>query len=111
MRGAREPLFVSAVSAWEIGTLQNKNKIALSAPLPIWVDRALALPGMRFIPVDIPVALESTQLPGVFHADPADRFLVASARVRELSLVTADAQIITYGAQRLVNILKTGGNA
>jgi PIN domain nuclease of toxin-antitoxin system len=43
------------------------------------------------------VALESTKLPGGFHNDPADQIIVASARVHNLTLITADRKIIDYG--------------
>jgi PIN domain nuclease of toxin-antitoxin system len=101
-------LFVSTVSVWEIGMLQNKRRLTLSAAINVWVDRATALPGLRLLPLDAESALESTQLPGPIHGDPADRFLIAIARVKGLHLMTADEKIVEYGREGYVNVLQTG---
>ena len=49
-------------------------------------------------PVEPAIALDSVRLPGEFHADPADRFLIATARHWTAALVTADAAILEYSA-------------
>ncbi len=41
--------------------------------------------------------MESVQLPGSFHADPADRMIVATARIAGAMLVTRDRRILDYG--------------
>lgn len=99
-------LWVSAPSVWEIGMLERRGRIQLSAPLRSWVERALAAPGIRFLPLDAAAAVESTLLPGQLHADPADRFLIAAARVADLTLATRDAQILKYGRQGRVRTLE-----
>lgn len=101
----RYDLHVSSVSIWEIGMLHAKGRIALALPIREWVKRALALPGLGLRTMDSEVALESTQLPDAPHGDPADRFLIATARVHGLALVTADAKIIEYGRQGHVHVL------
>jgi len=58
--------------------------------------------GVRFAPVDNDVAVQSTRLPGTFHADPADRMIVALARHLPAPLVTADPRIRGY---RYVNTI------
>ena len=98
-------LFVSVISAWEIGLLLAKNRIVLSAPLQDWIEQGTALPGLRVRTLTTEVAIESTLLPGDPHADPADRFLIAEARVAGLTLVTADRQIIDYGRAGHVRVL------
>ncbi|MFM9197801.1 MAG: PIN domain-containing protein [Planctomycetia bacterium] len=50
----------------------------------------------RSIDVDHRVAIEAYKLPGRFHKDPADRMLVATARINDLTLVTADERILAY---------------
>ena len=42
------------------------------------------------------VASESCNLPGEFHKDPADRIIVATARINNLTLITKDKKIISY---------------
>ena len=61
-----------------------------------WLEAARGYPGIRAIPLSPEAAAESTQLPGAFHNDPADRFLVAQARLREVPLATADGKILPY---------------
>jgi PIN domain nuclease of toxin-antitoxin system len=98
-------LHVSAVSAWEIGLLVAKNRITLSVPVKDWIQHATTLPGLRLRPLDWQAALESTLLPGVPHADPADRLLIAEARIGGYTLVTRDQKILDYGKTGHVNVL------
>ncbi len=98
-------LHVSAISVWEIGLLVAKNRITLSAPVKDWVEHATTLPGLHLHPLDWQGALESTLLPGAPHADPADRLLVATARVGGYTLVTRDRKILDYGKAGHVNVL------
>lgn len=98
-------LFVSAISVWEIGMLFAKGRITLSSPLNHWVSDSLTNANLRLQPLDADIALESTQLPGDPHGDPADRFLVATARVKNLRLVTHDLKIIDYGKAGYVQVL------
>ncbi|OGS91608.1 MAG: hypothetical protein A2X75_04585 [Gallionellales bacterium GWE2_58_10] len=95
--GQRRTLFVSIISVWEIALLESKRRIALPMPTQKWVARALDNPEIKLIGLDAPeIALDSCNLPEKFHADPADRFLVATARARNATLVTADQRILDY---------------
>jgi PIN domain nuclease of toxin-antitoxin system len=102
---AQRRLHVSVISVWEIGLLLAKQRIVLSAPLQDWIEQAAALQGLRLRELTTDVAIESTLLPGDPHADPADRFLIAEARVAGLTLVTADRKIIDYGRAGHVRVL------
>ena len=48
------------------------------------------------LPVDLENIEEAYSLPGEFHSDPADRVLVAAARLNKLTLVTSDQKILDY---------------
>ncbi len=98
-------LHVSAISVWEIGMLCTKEKISLSAPTREWMHRATRMPGLRLLALDAETAFESTQLPSNPHGDPADRFLIAAARVHNLHLVTADRNIRDYGKAGYAQVL------
>lgn len=98
-------LYVSVVSVWEIGLLMAKSRIVLSAPVQEWIHLATALPGLRLRPLGTGAALESTMLPDDSHGDPADRFLIAEARVSTLTLITADRKILDYGKAGHVRVL------
>ena len=91
-------VLVSAVSAWEIGLLVRKNRLILDLDPAAWLDRLVAQPGVRLIPLHASVAIRSSFLPEPFHGDPADRLLVATARELDAPLVTRDARILAYAA-------------
>ena len=89
-------LLVSAISAWEIAMLVARDRLTLTMSVDDWLEVAGDVEGVRFVPVDNDVAVESTRLPGEFHKDPADRMIVALARHLNLPLVTADEKIRGY---------------
>jgi PIN domain nuclease of toxin-antitoxin system len=99
-------LRVSSISVWEVGVLHSKGRIQLSTPLPDWIRRALAPTGITLLPLDADTAVESTLLPGEPHGDPADRFLIATARTKGLVLATRDEAIIEYGNAGHVRVSK-----
>lgn len=91
-------LYVSAVSAWEIGTLVRVGRLSLSAPPEAWFAIATAGSAIQVVSLDADTALAATNLPGNFHRDPADRFLVATARSLRVPIVTRDNRILAYAA-------------
>lgn len=92
----RSGLGVSVISCWEVCKLVKVNRLVLRHPVADWIDQALAYPGIRLLYLTPRIAIESTQLPGPFHRDPADQIIVATARVRTCSLLTADGRILGY---------------
>jgi PIN domain nuclease of toxin-antitoxin system len=93
LENPRNELWLSPISLWEVLTLCQKNRLTLHPNPQAWIDNALDAVPMRQAPITYQVAQETArvQLP---HHDPADRFLVATARVFDLTLVTADKQLI-----------------
>ncbi len=59
----------------------------------------------------MPTALGANQLPGQFHADPADRLLVATASHQGLRLLTEDRKSLDYGRQGYVRAHATDDKA
>jgi PIN domain nuclease of toxin-antitoxin system len=104
-------LFVPAISVWEVGMLSKKNRISLSLPCTQWVREALNRSGTQLVPLSPEIALESSFLPGDFHGDPADRIVVATARVLEGELITHDRKIIEYARGGHVNVLSGSDSA
>lgn len=99
-------LLVSAISVWEIALLEAKKRVRFEVDCLTWVKKALSVFGIQLLPLSPEIAVESTRLPGTFHGDPADRILVASARVLNADLVTADEKIQTYSRKGWVSVLK-----
>ena len=89
-------LYVCAITPWEIAMLVNKGRLSFDQEVGQWLKSALSMPGIRLAPLSIDIAVASTQLPGDFHADPADRMIVATAINLAATLVTEDKLILTY---------------
>ena len=87
---------VSAISCWEIAKLVERGRLTLPCPVYDWIQQALSYPGVRLIELLPRISVESTQLPGEFHRDPADQIIVATARVLGVPLVTMDEKILAY---------------
>ncbi len=92
-------VLVSAITAWEIALLAEKGRLHLGREVGAWIQTALALPGVRLAPIEPEIAVDSVRLPGSFHADPADRLIVATARHWDVPLLTADDAILDYGTR------------
>jgi PIN domain nuclease of toxin-antitoxin system len=86
-------LWLSPISLWEVLTLCQKQRLTLHPNPQAWITHVLDTVPMREAQITYQIAQETArvQLP---HRDPADRFLVATARVFDLTLVTADAQLL-----------------
>ncbi len=89
-------LGVSIISCWEVAKLVEYNRLKLPNPVADWLDQALAYPGVRLLDLTSRIAVESTQLPGTFHRDPADQIIVASARIHNCPLMTVDTKLVAY---------------
>ena len=97
-----EGLGVSVLSCWEVAKLLELKKLTLPCSLDEWMDTALAYPGIQLIELTPEIAIESTQLPGEFHRDPADQIIVATARSYDCPLLTVDEKILNYSHVRLL---------
>lgn len=95
-------ILVSAISAWEVAMLVGRDRLILTMSVDEWLEVAGDIDGVRFVPVDIAISVESTRLPGDFHKDPADRMITAMARHVNAPLVTADEKIRAYKHVRTV---------
>lgn len=89
-------LMVSAISVWEIALKHSAGKLPLPLSVNEWFAIAKTRPGITIEPVDPLDAIASTQLPGDFHKDPADRIIVAIAYRRNIELMTCDQKILNY---------------
>lgn len=89
-------ILLSAISAWEIAMLIERGRIALAMDLDEWLNAVGSIDGVEWVPINVQVARQSTNLPGTFHKDPADRMIVALAREQNAALITADEKIQQY---------------
>lgn len=83
---------LSPISIWEVGMLIRKRRLAVEGGFQPWLDAALRALPLREVPLNCEVARRAAALE-LPHRDPADAFLVATALVHGLSLITADARL------------------
>ena len=86
-------LWLSPIATWEALLLIEKGRVEVDGDPFRWMDDALRAMPFREAALTHEVAVESRhiELP---HQDPADRFLAASAKVYDLTLVTADERLL-----------------
>ena len=92
LESAENELWLSPISLWELAMLVEKGRIVLNVSVATWIEDAMRKMPVREAPVTHQIALASrvVDLP---HQDPADRFLAATAKVMDLTLVTADTRL------------------
>jgi PIN domain nuclease of toxin-antitoxin system len=78
---------------WEAQLLHSKRRLMLPLPFADWLTRATESRVMTVLPLDRDVVVALSALPARFHGDPADRLIVATARVHALPLATRDRAI------------------
>ncbi|GLS34056.1 PIN domain nuclease, a component of toxin-antitoxin system (PIN domain) [Mesorhizobium albiziae] len=91
-------LYVSPMSAWEIGVGVAKNRLKLPLDPLEFFNRFLKLMTAQLSAVSPEILVGSSNLPGAIHGDPMDRILISSARHLDMVLVTRDGPILDYGA-------------
>ena len=104
--GHDQGLYLSFISLWEIAMLEQRGRIVLHQPCLQWLEEALEVPGLLIENISPLIAVESTQLPGEFHGDPADRLIIATTRALQATLITRDTKILSYGQSGHVQCLK-----
>lgn len=98
-------LFLSAISVWELAMLEVSGRVSLSLPCSEWVEGSLRQLNIQLLPLSPNIMIESCHLPNSFHGDPADRMIVATARIYNLQLLTKDQKIIDYAENHLVKVI------
>ena len=97
LKNPANELWLSPVSTWEALLLNAKGKIRLPGNLSEWLTAATA--ALREAPFTHEIVLLAQQLP-LPHRDPADRFLAATTQIMNLTLVTADDNLLGLGTIR-----------
>jgi PIN domain nuclease of toxin-antitoxin system len=87
---------IASISIWEFAMMITRGRIELTISPDEWLDYAINKTGLTILELNSKIALESCNLPGNFHKDPADRIIVATARVSRSQLITKDQKIIEY---------------
>ena len=89
-------VYVSAISGFEIALKATRGKLPLPLPPQTWFEQVVEHHGLAVIPLALPVCIAAAQLPPV-HDDPCDRFIIATAKLNHLAVVTTDERFAEYG--------------
>jgi PIN domain nuclease of toxin-antitoxin system len=102
---AGSTVFVSAITAWEVGLLVSRNRLSVVAKPERWFQRLLAIPGVKLADLSPDILIASSFLPGEPPRDPADRIILATARDLGAALITRDRLLLKYGEDGQVNTI------
>jgi PIN domain nuclease of toxin-antitoxin system len=94
-------LWLSPISVWELIVHVEKKRITLEKDVLTWIATSKQELSLREAPMSWAVA-EELRFVVLRHRDPADRFLVATARVQDLTLVTADRMLMEIDGVRIL---------
>ena len=87
-------LGVAAISFWEVAMLIEKQRLVMQTELDVWRSELLKT-GLIEIPLRGSTAIRAGQL-RLFHGDPADHMIVATAIENGATLMTADTKILSW---------------
>jgi PIN domain nuclease of toxin-antitoxin system len=99
-------IYVSPISAWEVGLLVARGRLKLLITPQRWFQRLLEAPGVRLADMSPELLIASSFLPGEPPRDPADRIIVATARDHGATLVTRDRALLAYGEQGHIRVVE-----
>ena len=89
-------IYVSAISGFEIALKVANGKLKLPIPIQKWFTEIIVQHSLTLLPLDLELCIAAAHLPGI-HQDPADRFIIAAAKLHDLTVVTGDEQFEKYG--------------
>jgi PIN domain nuclease of toxin-antitoxin system len=98
----RAELWVSPVSVWELTILCRKGRFRVDPDIPAWVSKNILDLQLIEAPLTIDVALAVGSMT-FSHGDPADQLLAATAKVFEMTLITADDHLTSLPDIRILS--------
>jgi PIN domain nuclease of toxin-antitoxin system len=103
-------VLISPVTAWEIGLLSRPRgskpaKMQFKPNARTFVMQAFSWPAVQVVPLTPDIAFEASYLPAEFQQDPADRFLIATARALDVPIVTRDKDMQAYAKAGHVKLI------
>ena len=95
LQAADGALMVSPITAWEVGMLVAKGRLALTMSPQDWFRAALDA-GIELAELTPEILIGSSSLPGPPLRDPADRIIAATARRFGYRLMTRDRPLLAF---------------
>lgn len=89
-------LHICSLSWWEMLLAHRKGRLRLEMEPIAWGRASLQRMDASVLQVTEAIAIEAERLDGFERQDPGDRFIVATARIHQLTLITADEWILRW---------------
>lgn len=99
------PLYVSPVTAWEVGMMASKGRFRSALTPERWWTTLLSAPGIALCPLTPETLMQSWNLPGRLNMDPADRIIAATVREHGYTVMTRDRALLAYGEEGHIRAL------
>jgi PIN domain nuclease of toxin-antitoxin system len=91
---------VSAISGFEVALKVAGGKLELPHPPVEWFARMVEHHSLTMLPLELDVCIKAAGLPSI-HNDPCDRFIIATALLNDLPVITTDERFEQYGVKVL----------
>jgi PIN domain nuclease of toxin-antitoxin system len=104
-RANGDKIYVSPITAWELGLLVSRGRLNLQMAPERWFSRLMQAPGLHLSPLSPSMLIAASFLPGQAPRDPADRVLAATAREHNYRLVTRDRKLLDYADEGHIQAL------
>ena len=89
-------IHVSVISVAEIACAVERGRIVIDRHWKKWFRHYVSLNDWQVDSIDLEIMEEAYSLPDTFHADPADRIIIATSRIKNFTILTADQKILSY---------------
>ena len=91
-------VYLSAISCFEIGVKYRSGKLKLPCSPRDWCTGILKQHDISVVAIDAATSIKATELPFI-HRDPCDRFIIATALIQDIPVITADERFGEYGVR------------
>lgn len=98
-------VFVSPITAWEIGMLAARGRFVIAQRAEVWFAEFLRKAEVSLAPMPANLLIASSFLPGRPPRDPWDRIIAATAREFGQILITRDRSLLEYADAGHINAL------
>jgi PIN domain nuclease of toxin-antitoxin system len=100
------PVYVSPITAWEIGNLARKGRFKSNLSPMQWFEVLMSTPNTKLAELTPKLLLESAFLPGDLPKDPADRIIAATAREYGFTVMTRDRALLAYAKEGYLSAME-----
>jgi PIN domain nuclease of toxin-antitoxin system len=96
LTASESEIYVSVISVAELACAVERKRITMDRHWKKWFRYYVDLNGWKVENISLEIMEEAYSLPDTFHADPADRIITATARLKNYTILTADQKILSY---------------